>query len=87
MDATQLGDEIILRFFLDRGADLNLTSKDGQTALILAVGRNDSTLTKLLLEKGANVEITDKLGLSALKYAKLFHNQAILDLFDPSVLQ
>jgi len=86
MDATQLGDETILRFFLAHGADLNLTSKDGQTALILAVGRNDSILTKLLLENGADAGIADKLGLSAVKYAKLFHNQAILDLFDPPAI-
>ncbi len=86
MDAAQLGDEIILRFFLAHGADLNLNSKDGQTALILAVGRNDKTITKLLLEGGADVQITDKLGLSAIKYAKLFHNQEILDLFEPPVI-
>ncbi len=86
MDAAQLGDETILRFFIARGADLNLVSKDGQSALILAVGRNDSTITKLLLENGSDVQIIDKLGLSALKYAKLFHNQAILDLFEPPAI-
>lgn len=82
MDAVQQGDEAMLRLLLEHGADVNIQSKDGQTALILAIGRNDLELTSLLLENGANPQLTDKLGLSALKYARLFNKPEILALLD-----
>ncbi|MBP7263964.1 MAG: ankyrin repeat domain-containing protein [Spirochaetia bacterium] len=81
MDAAQTGDDALLRILLGRGANPDLASKDGQTALILAVGRNDLVSAKLLLEHGANADLTDKLGLSARKYASLFHNPDMAALF------
>lgn len=81
MDAVQQGDQSLLNLLLDRGAQTDLQSKDGQTALVLAVGRSDAEITKSLLSNGANPEIADKLGLSARKYAKLFHNAGIDEVF------
>lgn len=77
MDAAQQGDEGLLEYLLEKGSDTNLQSKDGQTALVLAVGRSDAAIVIRLLAYGANPEIADKLGLTALKYAKLFHNPQI----------
>ncbi len=81
MDAVQQGDESLLDKLLKRGAQTDLQSKDGQTALILAVGRSDAAIAKSLLSQGANPDIADKLGLSAKKYAKLFHNASIDEVF------
>ena len=81
MDAVQQGDESLLDMLLARGAQTDLQSKDGQTALVLAVGRSDAAIAKSLLAHGANPDIADKLGLSARKYAKLFHNAAIDEVF------
>jgi ankyrin repeat protein len=60
----------------------DLTSKDGQTALVVAVGRNDAEVARLLVSGGADPDLPDKLGLTARKYAALFKNPAILALFD-----
>lgn len=77
MDAAQQGDSGLLAFLLEHGSDPDLQSKDGQTALVLAVGRSDALVVARLLEHGASPDIADKLGLTARKYAKLFHNPQI----------
>lgn len=82
MDAAQAGSAELVKLFIEKGGDPNLKSKDGQTALVVAVGRNDADVARLLLEGGADPDLTDKLGLSARKYAALFKNPTILTLFD-----
>ena len=77
MDAAQQGDSGLLAYLLKHGSDPDLQSKDGQTALVLAVGRSDAMVVARLLEHGASPDIADKLGLTARKYAKLFHNEQI----------
>lgn len=82
LDSAQQGDDALLHFLLDRGADPDAHSKDGQTALILAVGRTDVPMVAMLLDHGADPDAADKLGLSARKYASLFKNPDIIALFD-----
>jgi len=84
MDATAMGSNELLAELLQKKPDLNLRSKDGQTALVIAVGRNDAEAVRLLVEAGADPDIEDKLGFTARKYAKLFHNPAIVALIDGS---
>jgi hypothetical protein len=84
MDAAHAGAAELLDLFLSRGADPDLKSKDGQTALVVAVGRNDPDSVRLLFDYGADGDIPDKLGLTARKYAGLFKNPAILPLFETS---
>lgn len=81
MDAASTGSLELVEFLLKRGANPNLKSKDGQTALIIAVGRNDVALCQRLLEAGADASMTDKLGFSARRYAELFHNPEMVSLF------
>lgn len=80
-DAAHTGNLDLADYLLKRGADPDLRSKDGQTALVIAVGRNDAALAGRLLEYGADPDLADKLGLSARKYAKLFHDPEMLKLF------
>jgi hypothetical protein len=82
MDAAQAGSADLVSLFLERGASPDLRSKDGQTALVVAVGRNDVDVTRLLVSGGADPDLADKLGLTARKYAALFKNPSILALFD-----
>lgn len=82
MDAVQQGDAQLMDFLLLHGAKLDLQSKDGQTALVLAVGSNDEYAVTQLLKKGANPDLSDKLGLNARKYARLFHNPKVEKLFE-----
>jgi hypothetical protein len=71
----------ILTDLLAAGADPNAKSKDGQSALIIAVGLNDEPTVELLLKSGANVDDPDSLGVSARKYAALFNRPGIVKLF------
>lgn len=64
------------------GTDVNIKSKDGQTALIVAVGAGDEGVVEALLTAGADPDISDSLGVSARKYATLFHKEAIVNLFN-----
>ncbi|MDR2701366.1 MAG: ankyrin repeat domain-containing protein [Spirochaetaceae bacterium] len=72
-----LADELIRT-----GADVNIKSKDGQTALIVAVGTGDEKIVEVLLKAGADADISDSLGVSAKKYASFFHKESIMSLFD-----
>ena len=71
----------ILGDLLGAGADPNAKSKDGQSALIIAVGLNDEPTVELLLKSGANVDDPDSLGVSARKYAALFNRPGMVKLF------
>jgi uncharacterized protein len=82
MDAAAAGKVDLLRALAASGADLNLLSKDGQTALVIAVGKNNVEAVRALIESGADPDIEDKLGFSARKYAKLFHNEAVVSLIE-----
>lgn len=84
MEAAQIGDLKTAKLLLSNDADTNIQSKDGQTALILAVGRKDVPMVKLLIEHHADWNIADRLGMSALGYAKLFHNKDILEAMQQS---
>lgn len=84
MDASQKGDLAMARMLLEKGADPNLKSKDAQTALVICAGRNDVKLSELLFEYHANPAIPDNLGMSAETYARLFHNETLLALFNKS---
>jgi len=85
MDAVSLGNDDLALYLLDSGANTELLSKDGQTALVIAVGRNAVSTSKLLLSYGANPDTPDKLGFTARKYAKLFHNSDMVVLFPEPV--
>ena len=64
------------------GADLDIASKDGQTALTVAVGAGDEVMVEMLLKAGANPDIADHMGISARKYAALFHQSSVATLFE-----
>lgn len=78
MDAAAKGDVRTVKLLVDEGADLEVISKNGQTALILAVGDGHDELATLLLQAGANYEVKDFLGMSAKSYANLFKKENLL---------
>ncbi len=83
MDAAQKGDLAIVEILLSHGADPNIRSRDGQTALILSAGRGDVPMCRALVKRGADPNVSDKLGMSASGYAKLFGNGELMELFNP----
>jgi ankyrin repeat protein len=54
---------------LDRGADINAVSENGQTALHLAVTVRSESFIRLLIERGAKVDIQDKQGRTPIDLA------------------
>jgi len=82
MDAAQKGDVEMAEILLGKGADPDLRSKDGQTALIISAGRNDEKMAALLVAHHADPSIVDNLGMSARTYAQLFKKENLLALFN-----
>jgi ankyrin repeat protein len=82
MDAAAGGNLQIVEDLLALGADVSIKSKNGQSALIISVGKNDLSISKLLLDAGGDPDDQDKLGFTARKYATLFHNPAMVALFE-----
>ncbi len=62
----------IAELLIDGGADLNFKNRNGQSALIVAIGARMEEISNLLIDKGADLTIRDSLGMSAYDYAKLF---------------
>jgi ankyrin repeat protein len=63
-------DRYALAFVLQRGADLNARGPDGDSALLIAVRRNDRVFVRHLLDRGADPYVTDANGKSALAVAE-----------------
>jgi ankyrin repeat protein len=59
-----------VRLLLDKGADVNARTDNGQTSLMLAAKSAKKDTVKLLLEKGADANVRDQTGNRALEYAK-----------------
>ena len=80
MDAAAEGQTDILVELLARGADWNGVSRNGQNALVLAVGKGAEDAAALLLRAGADPFVVDKLGSDAVQYAQLLGRKTFLEL-------
>jgi hypothetical protein len=78
MEAAVRGDDLSVRRFLEAGANPNLVSKSGQTALMLAIGEGHKEIVRVLLEYRADLGIKDSLGMTARKYAEIFRHEEIV---------
>jgi uncharacterized protein len=81
-DSALIRNREIVKALIEAGADVNIQSKDGQTALIVVVGAGDEDIVELLVKAGADSDIKDALGVSARKYATIFGNKNMLAMFD-----
>ena len=69
----------IAELLINNGADINFKNKNGQSALIVAIGSRMDEISHLLIDKGADVTIKDSLGMTASGYAKLFSMNEIYE--------
>ena len=60
----------IFYLLIERGADVNLASIDGQTALMLATYMHRAEIVRCLLDQGARSDIEDKEGRTAIDFAE-----------------
>jgi arylsulfatase A-like enzyme len=69
LGAAHNGQTATVREAIKNGMDVHVTSRRGQTALMLAAYNGHKEIVKLLLENGAKVDVKDKNGRTALMYA------------------
>jgi ankyrin repeat protein len=68
----------LARLIISKGADLNVTSKDGVTALMVAAGHNNAPIAGLLATSGADLGIKSTAGQTALEIAEAARNEAAM---------
>ena len=82
MDAVWKSSLDIVDLLIKLGADLNIVSNDGQTALIVATGASNPRICELLVKNGADPNFKDKMGMSSLEYARLFKKQILIPIYE-----
>lgn len=82
MDAVWKSSLDIVDLLIKLGADLNIVSNDGQTALIVATGASNPRICELLVKNGADPNFKDRMGMSSLEYAKLFKKQILIPIYE-----
>lgn len=76
---------VVIDRMLEMGCNINQTSAKGETALFLAVKRNNRKMIEYLLRKGANPNIPNDLGITPMMVATFnsqLYNMAILKFFN-----
>lgn len=76
---------VVIDRMLEMGCNINQTSAKGETALFLAVKRNNRKMIEYLLRKGANPNIPNDLGITPMMVATFnsqLYNMAILKYFN-----
>ena len=64
----------LVRFFLEKGCNPNLTDNMGNTPLMSAASKCDAELIQILLDAGADPQIKSKAGLTALEFSFMYAN-------------
>ncbi len=78
MDAAAEGADDLVRELIQRGANLEGLSRNGQNALVLAIGKGSEAVASTLLLAGADPFVADKLGMNACQYAQLLGRKEFL---------
>ncbi len=73
----QIADRDVFKFLMQQGADINHTTKAGESLLHIAVKKDYRIISKLLINNGADINAKDANGHTPLWYAIGHHNQDI----------
>ena len=76
---------VVIDRLIEMGCDVNRPNDFGETALMMAVKRNNRKMMEYLLENGANPNISDTLGVTPLMIATFnsqLYNMAVLHFFN-----
>jgi serine/threonine-protein phosphatase 6 regulatory ankyrin repeat subunit B len=74
------GNEELVKFFLDKGVDVNSNTDDGPTALMLACLSKNINIIKMLIDNGANINWKDSEGVTAINQASFREKPEIVSL-------
>ncbi len=72
--AASIGDEQILKYYIDAGMDINVRGPDQRSALLVTAERGHLGAMRLLIENGAEIDIRSRDGWTPLMVAA-FNNQ------------
>lgn len=86
MDAVWKSSLPLVKLLIEAGSDVNHIADDGQSILVLATGIDNYDICECLINAGANCHVKDKMGMSALDYARLFHKEKLIYLYEKVVL-
>lgn len=78
--ASYYGHRVIVKLFLEKGADVESRDGIGGTPLSWAAGNGHEATVKLLLEKGADVKSKDGYGETPLSWAAINGHEAVVKL-------
>ena len=76
---------VVIDRLIEMGCDVNRPNDFGETALMMAVKRNNRKMMEYLLENGASPNISDNLGVTPLMIATFnsqLYNMAVLSFFN-----
>lgn len=71
-------DETVFKYFMEFGADVNKVNVEGNTALMIAMARNNTPAIEILFEVTEKKNIINKDGYSILTYALRTKNEKII---------
>ena len=78
LNACEEGDLERVKQLLERGADVNVRDKDGETALMIVSWYGKKEIAELLIKNGIDINAKDNLGRTALMYASWYgHNEVV----------
>lgn len=72
----------LAKMLVERGADINVRSKDGVTPLMVAAGNNNPAMLALLAQSGADIDVKDAAGRTAREIAVQAGYQAAVEAYD-----
>jgi|TARA_B110000914_G_C15432906_1_gene432293 ankyrin repeat protein len=68
----------IIKIFISRGADVNLSNCMKWTPLMFSVKNNDYKSVKLLIENGAKIDCQNAIGYTSIMYSTINNNDKVL---------
>ena len=74
------GNEELVKFFLDKGVDVNSNTDDGPTALMTACINENTNIVQMLIDNGANINWKDSDGVTAINQASFREKPEIVSL-------
>ncbi|MFP4441629.1 MAG: ankyrin repeat domain-containing protein [Spirochaetia bacterium] len=82
MEASVRGETELVKLLMEKRPNMNIQSKNGQTALMMAVGEGYADIANEFFREGIDLSVVDHLGMTAEKYARLFKHEEIIKLFE-----
>jgi ankyrin repeat protein len=84
MYAVWVGNDEIVKYLIDKGADVNAQDTGGASALHLAAWKGYTQIAVYLLENGASAQAMSIDGMTPLDIAKMKGNQELITAIDKS---